>query len=67
MSKNDPFYHKHAEKPFPQKIYWKIIKDGYDKHGKIKKLSVLQEYDIIFDEHDLNIRKLKLEDLKISG
>lgn len=37
----------------PEKIWWKIVAGppGY-------KLSILQEYDLIFDDYDRRIRKL---------
>ena len=46
-------YIKNCEKDYPKKIFWKIITGPPDF-----KLSILQEYDLIFDEHDFKIRKM---------
>lgn len=37
----------------PKTIYWKVIAP------KDYKLSVLEDHDLIFDDYDLKIRKLK--------
>lgn len=46
-------YWKHPEEGYPQKIWWKIIAGppGF-------RLSILQEYDLIFDEDDYKIRRI---------
>ena len=48
---NLPDYIKHAEKPFPRKIFW--------KHIAGPKLTEIQKYDIVYDNYDLKIRKIK--------
>lgn len=47
-------YWKHPPKGYPYKVWWDIIAGppGYQ-------LSILQEYDIIFDQYDERIRRLK--------
>jgi hypothetical protein len=44
----------------PKNIYWKVIAgpSGY-------KLSVLQDHDLIFDQKDLDIRRLSLKFVEI--
>lgn len=44
-------YWKHPLPGFPKKIYW-------EKQYGPGKLTQIQEYDLIFDERDLKIRKL---------
>ena len=46
---NLPDYIKHAESPFPRKIYWEIVAG----EGP---LSDIQSFDIVYDEKDLKIR-----------
>jgi hypothetical protein len=47
-------YIKSATKPYPKRIFWKVIAPkGY-------KLDVLQESDLIFDDIDMKIRQLPL-------
>lgn len=52
MSKFDKYDKSYLELK-PYKIWWNIIAGppGY-------KLDILQEYDLIFDDYDLKIRKL---------
>lgn len=47
-------YLKYTEKGYPKKIWWKIIAGPPDF-----RLSILQEYDLIFDEYDYKIRKIE--------
>lgn len=44
-------YWKYPEKGYPRKIWWKVIAGD-------RNLSIIQEYDVIFDEYDYKIRKL---------
>lgn len=44
-------YWRYSGDGFPKKIWWKVIAGP-------GKLSILQEYDLIFDQKDLRIRKL---------
>lgn len=45
-------YWKHPPKGYPKTIWWEVIAGPKD-------LSILQEYDLIFDERDLQIRKIE--------
>jgi hypothetical protein len=57
--KNDSTdYWKYPEKPFPIEVKWKAIAP------KKAKLSVLQQYDVIFDNHDCKIRQLPIPEGK---
>ena len=44
-------YWKFPEKGYPQTIYWKIIAGN-------RKLDVLEDHDLVFDEYDYHIRKI---------
>jgi len=44
-------YWKFPEAGFPRTIYWKIIAGN-------RKLTVLEDHDLIFDNYDLKIRKI---------
>jgi len=46
-------YWKNPEKPYPYTVYWKIVAGS-------RKLDVLEDHDIIFDEYDEKIRKLPI-------
>lgn len=45
-------YLRQTEEGYPYKIFWKVIAPADAR------LSCLQEYDVIFDKYDENIRKL---------
>lgn len=49
----DVDYWKYPEKGYPKKIWWKVVAGPPNF-----KLSILQEYDLIFDETDYKIRKV---------
>ena len=48
----DTNYWKYPKEGFPKTIYYKIIAGN-------RRLSILEETDIIFDEYDLKIRKIE--------
>jgi hypothetical protein len=49
--KNNYNYWKFPQKPFPYNIYWKVIAGN-------RRLDVLEDHDLVFDEYDLKIRKI---------
>jgi len=53
--KYDYNYHKNPEKGYPKTIWWKIVSGPPGE-----RLSILQEYDLVFDEYDYKIRKMEV-------
>jgi hypothetical protein len=47
-----PDYIKHAEKPYPIKERWKVVAGP--------KIAEIQMFDLIYDQKDLNDRKMEL-------
>ena len=47
-------YWKEPQKPYPKKIWWEVIAP------RGAKLSILQEYDVVFDDYDMKIRQLPI-------
>lgn len=44
-------YWKHPEKPYPLTIWWKVVAGN-------RELSMLEDHDVVFDDHDMKIRRL---------
>lgn len=44
-------YWKEPEEGYPKTIYWKVIAGN-------RRLSVLEDHDIVFDDYDLKIRRI---------
>lgn len=55
-SKNNYDYWKNPEKPYPLQLNWVVVAGE-------RRLSVLEDHDIIFDEYDLKIRRMVLDDV----
>jgi len=54
MRKSEDYeYWKHPAEGFPKTIHWKVVAGN-------RQLSVLEDHDLVFDEHDLAIRKVQL-------
>ena len=51
-------YWRNPKEGFPQRIYWRIVAGN-------RKLDILEESELIFDDRDLKIRQITEHDLKI--
>lgn len=45
-------YWKYPEEGFPRTIYWKVVAGN-------RRLTVLEDHDLVFDSYDLKIRKIE--------